>query len=388
MKQPFVQSFMLFVLLSSFILTSCVGQTAVAQQQPVVNTAVESNNTAINEPLLPPASQPSTAVDGSTLLVPESVLAQEQAFINLYDHVSPSVVHIRTGSGQGSGFVFDDAGHIVTNQHVIAGARGIEVTFTDGRVLPATIVGQDATSDLAVLRVDSGQQALVPLSLADSDSLRVGQIVAAIGSPFGLESSMTTGIISALDRSFDGQSSLGSNFQVPDIIQTDAAINPGNSGGPLFDLYGRVIGVNARIESPVRGSSGIGYAIPANIVQAVVPQLIDGGQAQHPWLGISGLEINAATAVQLGLDASLRGVLVSGVSSGSPAAQAGLRPANSNGAGGDLIVGIDDRTVSSFDDLLGYIVSYTAVGQTVQLQILRDGQLQQLPVTLQARPSS
>jgi 2-alkenal reductase len=314
-------------------------------------------------------------------LVPESVLAQEQALIGLYERVNPAVVHINIGIGQGSGFVFDQAGHIVTNNHVIEGARQVEVTFADGRSAPATIIGTDPASDLAVLQVDAAV-ALTAVELADSDALKVGQLVVAIGSPFGLESTMTMGIISALNRSFPE-----GTFQVPDIIQTDAAINPGNSGGPLLDLYGRVIGVNSRIESPIRASSGIGYAIPSNIVRAVVPQLIANGEVQHPWIGISGSEVNGNNAQQFGFNGEQHGVLISSIVAGGPADRAGLRAANaSTGQGGDLIVGINDQPVATFDDLLGYIVQYTAVGQTIELHLLRDGQIQVVAVTLQARP--
>ncbi len=303
-------------------------------------------------------------------------------FIGLYEQVSPAVVHINVGNGQGSGFVYDLAGHIVTNNHVVEGAQILEVRFTDGRAIPAILVGTDPSSDLAVLRVDPTGLALTAVELADSDALKVGQFVVAIGSPFGLESSMTLGIISALNRSFP----VGT-FQVPDIIQTDAAINPGNSGGPLLDLHGRVIGVNARIESPIRGSTGIGYAIPANIVQAVVPQLIANGTAQHPWMGISGLELTASNAGELGFSSEQRGILVSSVVSGGPAAQAGLQSANNNGLGGDVVVAIDNKPIATFDDLLGYIVQYTTVGQTVQLDVLRNGQVLTIPLTLQVRPS-
>ncbi|MCA9901082.1 MAG: trypsin-like peptidase domain-containing protein, partial [Anaerolineales bacterium] len=216
-----------------------VGETAVEPTTPV--TTVEE--TAVNDPLV-------------------NLFEQEQAFISVYEQVNPAVVNIIVGSGQGSGFLFDNNGHIVTNNHVVEGGGSIVVNFEDGRQLPATIVGTDPSSDLAVIQVDPGEISdIIPVSLADSDALKVGQIVIAIGSPFGLQSSMTTGIVSALDRLFPGAvGPNGTSFQIPDIIQTDAAINPGNSGGPLLNLHGEVIGVNTAIESPVRASSGIGYA--------------------------------------------------------------------------------------------------------------------------------
>lgn len=375
------------VLLIVLMLSGCAGFIGEARQFDAMDTAVSA-------PLLPyqssaeasvvatPDSLPEPGLQAEDMVVPDDVLAQEQAFIDLYERINPAVVYINVGNGQGSGFVYDLDGHIVTNNHVVSGAQTLQVRFTNGRVVPATIVGTDASSDLAVIRVDPAGLGLTPVELADSSALKVGQIVVAIGSPFGLESSMTTGIISALNRSFPA-----GTFQVPDIIQTDAAINPGNSGGPLLDLYGRVIGVNSRIESPVRGSSGIGYAIPSNLVQAVVPQLITNGRAQYPWLGISGVEVTANNAAQLGFSNEQQGILISSLVSGGPADKAGLRAANSAGVGGDVIVGIDDKTINTFSDLVGYIVQYTAVGQTIQIHILRNGQVQTVPLTLQARPS-
>lgn len=311
--------------------------------------------------------------------------AREQALVNLFETVNPAVVNIAIGSGEGSGFVIDaENGYIVTNNHVVAGGGSIVVTFSDGTELPSQIIGTDPASDLAVIQIDAEAKALTAVSLADSDALKVGQTVVAIGSPFGLQSSMTTGIVSGLDRLFPGAiSPSGAVYQIPDIIQTDAAVNPGNSGGPLLNLQGQVIGVNTAIESPVRGSSGIGYAIPANIVSNVVPQLIANGQAQHPWLGISGGTLTAQLAQQLGLSETQKGILVREVVAGGPAAEAGLRGGNNP----DIIVGIDGETVTDFDDLLGYIVQDTAVGQTVQLQVLRDGQVQTVPLTLLARPA-
>ncbi|MCL4267720.1 MAG: trypsin-like peptidase domain-containing protein [Anaerolineae bacterium] len=373
------------VLLIVLLLSGCAGLSGEARQFEAMDTAVS----------IPLVSQPDTAeiILAATPIplptpvieldvVPEDVWTQEQAFIDLYERINPAVVYINVGNGQGSGFVYDANGHIVTNNHVVTGAQTLQVRFTNGRIVPATIIGADAASDLAVIRVDPTGLALSPVEFADSSALKVGQIVVAIGSPFGLESSMTTGIISALNRSFPE-----GTFQVPDIIQTDAAINPGNSGGPLLDLYGRVIGVNSRIESPVRGSSGIGYAIPSNLVQAVVPQLIANGLAQYPWLGISGVEVTANNAGQLGLSSEQQGILISGLVGGGPADTAGLRAANAAGVGGDVIVAIDDKPISTFSDLVGHIVQYTAVGQTIQVHVLRNGQIQVIPLTLQARPS-
>lgn len=309
---------------------------------------------------------------------------QEQAFINTYQQVNPAVVFVDVGIGQGSGFVVDPQGYIVTNNHVVEDASAVQVSFADGSKYPAQIVGTDPGSDLAVLKIQPDAP-LTAVAFGDSNNLQVGQIVIAIGSPFGLSGTMTTGIISGLDRFFPADS----GFNIPNIIQTDAAINPGNSGGPLLDLQGNLIGVNTAIESPVRGSSGIGYAVPANIVKAIVPQLIQNGRAQHPWMGIAGVDLSSSSISpeEIGLPANQQGILISNVVSGGPAAQAGIRAGNpQSGAGGDVIVGVDGTPIKVFDDLLGYVVEQTAVGQTITLDVLRDGQIVSVPLTLQARP--
>lgn len=348
-----------------------------AQTDSVVETAVD---TASQTDSLNPVAEAAANDPLASLFV------QEEAFVSVYEQVNPAVVNLEVGSGQGSGFLFDRAGHIVTNNHVVADGGQIVVNFDDGRQLSATVVGTDPSSDLAVIQVDANEIAdITPVSLADSDALKVGQIVIAIGSPFGLESSMTTGIISALDRLFPGAVGPdGTAFQIPDIIQTDAAINPGNSGGPLLNLRGEVIGVNTAIESPVRGSSGIGYAVPSNIVSNIVPQIIANGHVDTPWLGISGKIISEDAAVALGLPADQNGILIGEVISGGSAAIAGLR----GGSNPDVITAVDGHQITAFDDLLGYLVQQTMVGQTIQLQILRDGQPQSVNVTLLARPSS
>ncbi|MBK8900606.1 MAG: trypsin-like peptidase domain-containing protein [Anaerolineaceae bacterium] len=353
-------------------------ETAVLEEaDPVVETAVATTETA--ETL-------SSVVETAANDPWADLFVQEQAYVAVYEQVNPAVVSIMMGSGQGSGFLFDREGHIVTNNHVVAGGGQIVVNFDNGRQLPATVVGTDPSSDLAVIQVDASKITdITPVTLADSDALKVGQIVIAIGSPFGLQSSMTTGIISALDRLFPGAVNPdGTVFQIPDIIQTDAAINPGNSGGPLLNLRGEVIGVNTAIESPVRGSSGIGYAVPANIVSNIVPQIIANGRVETPWLGVSGQIISEDAAVALGLPAEQNGILVNEVISGSPAAIAGLR----GGSNPDVITAVDGREITAFDDLLGYLVQQTMVGQTIELQIVRDGQLQTVNVTLMARPSA
>ncbi len=298
--------------------------------------------------------------------------------------------------GLGSGFVWDKAGHIVTNNHVIEGAQNITVTFSDGFSAAARVIGQDKSSDLAVIKVEMPESALFPVQLADSNQLKAGQFAIAIGNPFGLEGTMTLGIVSALGRSLpvEAAGANGANYSIPDIIQTDAPINPGNSGGVLVNDMGQVIGVTSAIESPVRASVGIGYAVPSAIVQRVVPGLIKDGKYSYPWLGIAGTELNSDIIRALNLKPETRGVLVGEVTKGSPAEKSGLRGStrevslenNSILVGGDIIVAIDGQVVRRFNDLVGYLVRATVVGQKVELTILRDGQQQTLPVVLAARP--
>lgn len=367
----------------------------------------DTTTSATSEPLtVPVVGSPieSPVIQTDTPVVNQPIAGytdEEAALINLYEQNNPSVVHIfvasNAGSGEGSGFVYDTQGHIVTNNHVVEGAQQIVVTFADDTQAAATVVGTDVQSDLAVIRVDVPANELIPVTLGDSEALRVGQTVIAIGNPFGLEGTMTTGIVSALGRQLPAGSSTpnGAQYVIPDIIQTDAAINPGNSGGPLFNLQGQVIGVNTAIESAVRSSSGVGYAVPSNIVANVAPQLISSGRVEHPYLGISGTTLSSQIAQAMGLSADQRGVLISNIVTNGPAAQAGLRgatrQANIDGLtiaiGGDIITSVDGKTVDQFDDLLGYIVQHTQVGQTVTLGILRDGQAQTVQLTLAARPS-
>jgi len=379
-----------------------------------------------------PGPVPTATVSSSTasLSLPanaEAVTqAEEQLMEAIYRQVGPAVVNIHVTSevkvpafptipeipgfpsfpfpqqprefkqqALGSGFVYDLQGHIVTNFHVVKNATDIAVTFSDDVTAPAKIVGTDPDSDLAVIQVDVDASELHPVELGDSESLAVGQLVFAIGNPFGLQGTMTRGIISALGRSLPAQSSTadGGHYTIPDVIQTDAAINPGNSGGPLLDAHGRVIGVNTAIQSPVRGSSGIGFAVPSAIVRQVVPELIAHGKYKHPWLGIGGVNVTAELAKQLGLPANQRGVLVGQVVPDSPADKAGLQATKIktiNGErrpkGGDIIVAIDDQPVHDFDDLTHYLVRKTRVGQTVRITVLRNGEKKVLSVKLGERP--
>ena len=335
----------------------------------------------------------------------ESASLRQQLLINLYDRVNPGVVNIDvvagTGNeaspfGNGSGFLVDAEGHIVTNDHVVEEGDTFWVTFSDGTIRSARVLGTDPYSDLAVLQVEDLPPSAVPLELGDSDDLEVGQEVVAIGNPFGLEGTMTTGIISALGRSLPSNVTTGEGtFSIPQVIQTDAAINPGNSGGPLLDLQGRVIGVNTAIRTLLGGNIGIGFAVPVNLVKRIVPRLIEEGKFHYPYLGITAeTEFTLAQlAVELDLPTD-RGVLVAAVVPGGPADQAGVRGGErvtqvwgrQVRVGGDIIVAIDDHPVENFNGLVSYLILETEVGQTVTLTILRDGETLKIPVELGERP--
>jgi S1-C subfamily serine protease len=295
--------------------------------------------------------------------------------------------------GTGSGFVYDEEGHIVTNYHVVEGADEVFVGLAGGETYPARVVGSDASTDLAVLEVDTEVMS-EPIPLADSDRLRVGQFVVALGNPFGLERTLTIGVISSLGRIIE---SPDGRF-IGEAIQTDAAINPGNSGGPLLDLGGNVIGVNAQIISPSRASAGIGFAIPANTVQRVVPALISEGRYPHPWLGVNILEITPQRAEIFrgeGLQVPVEeGLMVAEVVPGSPADQAGLRAGDQTVTignteipwGGDIIIALDGQSVADLRQLTVYLEAEKRVGDTVQVMVIRNGQETTVPIILEARP--
>ncbi len=353
-----------------------------------------------------PAPQPTSpprpvVIVATPTPLPEGVVItadeEELLLINIYQRVSPSVVNISVmarnplDSSLASGFVYDTHGHIVTNHHVIQDAERIWVTFFDRTRVEAEVIGSDADSDLAVLKVDYPAELLNPVQLGDSANVKVGQRAIAIGNPFGQEWTMTTGIISAIGRVFPQQS----GFSIAEIIQTDAAVNPGNSGGPLLDSQGRVIGVNTFINSPVPGSVGVGFAVPVDLVKQVVPQLIATGHYAHPWLGITGRTIIQELVEALDLPVS-QGVLVEEVDPEGPSRKAGLQGGTrevmieefsaSVKAGGDIIIAIDGVPVRSMDDIITYL-QHTVVGQTVDLTILRDGREMHLEVVLGERPA-
>ncbi len=321
---------------------------------------------------------------------------------DLFDKAGPSVVEVSASSDVsdqgklGSGFVYDDNGHIVTNLHVASGSNQLDVTFPDGTIYRATLIGSDPFTDLAVLYIkDAPKDKLVPLPLADSTKIRVGEQVAAIGNPFGLSSSMTTGIVSGVGRLIPSQDSGSLSFFIPDIIQTDAPINPGNSGGPLLDTRSEVIGINTAIRSTTGEFAGIGFAIPSNTIAKIVPSLIKSGNFQHPWVGISGADMTPGLANALKLKEP-RGVLVVDVVSGSPAEKAGIRAGNTptkvDGRtvplGGDIVLELDGHPVRKVDDILVYLQREKSVGDTMDVTILRDDQLQHVNVHLEPRPST
>jgi len=289
----------------------------------------------------------------------------------------------------GSGVVYDTQGHIITNAHVVENADKVDVTFVDGNSYSAEVVGKDEYADIAVLKItdDYSDEKLQPLTFGDSSQLHVGQQVIAIGNPFGLSNTMTAGIVSQTGRLLPNEKA---GFSNPNVIQTDAAINPGNSGGPLLNLKSEVIGINTAIRSTTGEFSGVGFAVPANMVKRVVPSLIEKGSYAHPWLGISGASLNHDLTQRLNLPKNYKGVLVSTLVKDGPAAKAGLEDAtyNANGElkGGDVIISIDKNPVKGMDDIITYIAENKAVGDEVTLTINRNDKIIDFKVTLGERP--
>jgi 2-alkenal reductase len=326
---------------------------------------------------------------------------------SIYGQVNPSVVNVQvilpaslsnpTGGALGSGFVWDDQGDLVTNNHVIDGATRITVTFYDGTTVDASLVGADSDSDLAVIKLKTNSIRLQPVALADSTQLKVGQLAIAIGNPFGLQSTLTVGFVSGLGRLLPAdQNAVGATYSIPDVVQTDASLNPGNSGGVLLDDTGKVIGITNSIATTSGSSSGVGFAIPSAIIQQVVPSLIKTGHYDHPYLGVSVSSLDPDLASAMNLPSDQRGALVQTVTSGGPAEKAGLQASEQqvtiNGqqvaVGGDVIVAYNGQTVKSSDDLVTFLARSGAVGQTATLTVLRAGKSIQIQVTLAARPSS
>ena len=333
-----------------------------------------------------------------------ALISDKDILVNLFDRVNPGVVAIKIttdqGGGLGSGFIFDNAGHVVTNYHVVEGATELEVDFPSGFKVMGNVVGTDLDSDIAVIKVDVPAGELFPLTMGDSEQLKVGQFVVAIGNPFGLDSTMTYGIVSALGRTLDSmretQDGQG-NFSAGALIQTDAAINPGNSGGPLFNLDGEVIGLNRAIRTEASNdtgepvNSGIGFAIPGSLISRVVPVLIEKGKYDYPYLGITSIdELPLSQVDALGLK-SYVGAYITSVVPGGPAEQAGLVAGTQNTSsglpvGGDLIVAIDGRPIKTFDEMLSYLIVNKGPGDVVTLTVMRGDQRLDISLTLGARP--
>jgi 2-alkenal reductase len=372
-------------------------QEAVREERVTASAAEVTREVVEVRPTLTPA--PLVTKEADTSQGQSEPPIEEGSLAALYDETNPGVVNIQvyveragmTDQGAGSGFVLDDEGHIVTNNHVIALAQEVTVIFHNGFEMAAEIVGTDDDSDLAVVRVDELPDGAVPLKLGDSDNVQAGDWVVAIGNPFRLGGSMSLGIVSAVGRAIP---SGVTPFRIPHAIQTDAAINPGNSGGPLLNLEGQVIGVNAQIASGSGGvNSGVGFAIPANVVRRVAPTLIEQGVYQWPWLGVSGTSMNLLLQEADDLPIQ-RGAYIGEVTEGGPAAEAGMRGATGTQqlmgldvpVGGDVVIEADGEAIEDFNDLLAY-VAFKRPGDEVELTILRDGERQQVTVELGTRPS-
>ena len=320
------------------------------------------------------------------------------SLIDIFEKSEPGVVRVNTQRNQtgdeiggvGSGFVFDKKGHIITNAHVIEDSTKTIVTFLDGRSYNAEIIGIDEYTDIGVIKVNADLKLLKPLSLGDSSNLQVGEPITAIGNPFGLSGSMTSGIISQMGRLLPS----GSGYSIPDVIQTDAAINPGNSGGPLLNMRGDIVGINTAIQSTTGEFTGVGFAIPSQTVAKIVPTLISEGEYKHPWIGISGRDIDPDLAKVLGLNDAL-GFLIITVVENSPASDAGLIGSNKTvkvdgreySIGGDVIMAVDGMDVRKIDDILIHLQRVKTVGDEMNLEILRDGRTTNVTIVLQERPN-
>ena len=400
---------------------------------PSVNSEAKAAEMAPAQPV--EAAQPALQTSSST----DVLAAFEDAFTDLYQDTVPSVVNIRVtkefdttdlqrfgfslpnphgeeepndeatpdsegendqqlpeeffSQGGGSGFVWDDEGHIVTNYHVVDGATTIEVIFSDDTRVPAELVGSDPDGDVAVIKVDPTAVSLQPITIGDSEALEVGQLAIAIGSPFGQDFTLTTGIVSGVGRTIR---SGNTQFSIPEVIQTDAAINPGNSGGPLLNRQGEVIGINTQIISMTGSNSGVGFAVPINIAKRIVPVIIQGDDYEYAWLGISGNTLTSEAAEFRNLDADFRGALVAEVTADGPAAKAGLQGRNESLTAssddyvfsGDIITAINGEPINDMNDLITYLVEDTKPGDVVTLDIIHDdGSQESIKVTLGVRPS-
>ena len=320
------------------------------------------------------------------------------SLIEIFEKSEPGVVKVTVNrtdqvngtNGVGSGFVFDKKGHIITNSHVVKDAKKVVVTFLDGRSYNAEVIGFDKFTDIGVIKVNADLSLLKPLAIGDSANLKVGEPIAAIGNPFGLSGSMTSGIISQLGRLLP----LGAGYSIPDVIQTDAAINPGNSGGPLLNMRGEIVGINTAIQSATGEFTGVGFAVPSQTIAKIVPTLIENGEYHHPWIGISGRDIDPDLAKVLNLNDAV-GFLVITVVENSPASKAGIHGSNDTiemdgvkyTVGGDIILSVDGKQVRKIDDILIHLQRAKSIGDEMNLEILRDGRTTNITITLEERPN-
>ena len=318
----------------------------------------------------------------------------EYSLIDIFEKSEESVVQVNvlrgeSDGGMGSGFVYSDDGYIITNQHVVRDAQKVTVTFLDGEAYIGDVVGRDRDLDIAVVKVNPSNTYIQPIKIGDSSKLKVGEKIAAIGNPFGLSGSMTSGIVSQIGRLLPQES----GYSIPDVIQTDAAINPGNSGGPLINMKGEVVGINTAIQSATGEFSGIGFAVPANTVKKVVPILIEKGEFRHPWMGISGTDVDPELVEVRGLNSS-KGFLIVSVIEGSPAEQAGLLGVSETkevdgrefAMDGDIIVSIDGKTVRKISDILVHLQREKSIGDEMVLSVNRNGEVLELTMVLEERP--
>jgi serine protease Do len=384
----------LIAILAASIFIGASSPPSMAQQ---TNNSNSSNTSSINDqlPLSMSASSP------LTLTLPEIFNKTENSVVQVTS-TSPNSNALVIVNGEqiphddvalGSGFVYDEHGHIITNNHVISDPNSVEVTFVDGDSYPAKVIGKDPSSDIAVLQIDGDgfQKEVEPLKVANSSALQVGEEVIAIGNPFGLSGSLTSGVISQLGRVLPNDIT---GFSISDVIQTDAAINPGNSGGPLLNAKGEMVGVNTAIFSNTGAYSGVGFAIPSNMVQRVVSSLLTNGSYEHPYIGITGITLSSKIANASHLN-DTKGILIVDITAGSPADQAGLRGGDIVSTvdghdirlGGDVIVAIDNQSIRTMEDLLSYLEEHKTVGESIDLTVVRDGKSQHIDVILASRPT-
>ena len=318
----------------------------------------------------------------------------EYSLIDIFEKSEASIVQVsvvrgESDGGMGSGFVYSDEGYVITNQHVVQDAERVMITFLDGEAYIGNVIGTDRDLDIAVVKVEPTNTYLQPIKIGDSSKLKVGEKIAAIGNPFGLSGSMTSGIVSQMGRLLPQET----GYSIPDVIQTDAAINPGNSGGPLINMKGEVVGINTAIQSATGEFSGIGFAVPANTVKKVVPVLIQDGEFKHPWMGISGTDVDPELAEVRGLNSS-KGFLVVSVIEGSPAETAGLLGVTETketdgrefALDGDIILSIDGETVRKISDILVHLQREKSVGDEMILSVNRGGEILELTMVLEERP--